>query len=97
MQRMINYKVGWPGWKMAARCGVPLLVRVHVHFDVESQSYWADSPDLDGLTVAGQDLDELHTEAVAAANELLDLAIHNPKARAFTELRIRDEALPHSA
>ncbi|MDD2610866.1 MAG: hypothetical protein PHX60_14495 [Giesbergeria sp.] len=93
----MNYKVGWPGWKIVARCGVPLLVRVQVHFDAESQSYWADSPDLDGLIVAGQDLNELHTEAVAAAGELLSLILHSPRAKAFTELRIRDDALPHTA
>lgn len=84
------YRVGLPGWKWAARLGLPVLVRVRVHRDTESQTYWADSPDLDGLVVSGADLDELHSEAVAAANELLALAVHSNKARATTELRVRD-------
>ncbi len=88
---MIRYQVGWPGWKFAARMRVPLLVRVRVHFDAESKSYWADSPDLDGLVVAGQDLDELRSEVFAAADELLNLAIRSPRVRATTELLILDE------
>ncbi len=84
------YRVGLPGWKWVARLGVPLLVRVRVHRDTETQTYWADSPDLDGLVVSGADLDELQSEAVAAAHELLSMAVHSDKARATTELRIRD-------
>lgn len=68
---MIKYQVGWPCWKFMARIGIPLLVRVQVHFDKESNSYWADSPDLDGLVVAGQNLDELKSEVFMAADELL--------------------------
>lgn len=93
---MTHYKVGWPGWKIAARYGVPLLVRIQVHFDEESHSYWADSLDLDGLVVAGKDLDELHKEAVAAASDLLGLILDSPRARAITELRIRDSAELHA-
>ena len=87
------YRVGFPGWKLAARLGVPLLVRVHVHVDEESKSYWADSPDLDGLIVSGQNLEELRSEVTTAAGELLGLAVHSTKTRAKTELRIRDNAL----
>lgn len=87
------YRVGFPGWKLAARLGVPVLVRVHVHQDVETKSFWADSPDLDGLVVAGQTLDELRSEVNLAAGELLDLAIEGHKTKAQTELRIRDTAL----
>lgn len=87
------YRVGFPGWKIAARIGVPVLVRVQVHYDDESKSFWADSPDLDGLIVSGHDLDELRAEVVSAAGELLSLAVHSPRAKAKTELRIRDDAL----
>lgn len=87
------YRVGFIGWKLAARLGVPLSVRVDVHFDDESKSYWADSPDLDGLVVSGQDLDELHSEVVSAAGELLSLAVQSPRTRATTEMRIRNSAM----
>jgi hypothetical protein len=84
------YRVGLPGWKLAARWGVPLLVRVEVHFDPESKSYWAQSLDLDGLIVSGQNLEELKSEADLAADELLSLALRHTTARTTTELRIRD-------
>ena len=87
------YRVGYPAWKLLARMGVPVLVRVQVHFDAESQSYWADSPDLDGLVVAGSDLNELRAEVNAAAGMLLALQLGSSRARAQTELRIRDNAL----
>lgn len=87
------YRVGFPGWKIAARFGVPVLVRVHVYFDSESQSYWATSPDLDGLAVAGANLDEIRSEVTSAASALLTLAVSGRIARAQTELRIRDTAL----
>ncbi len=87
------YRVGFPGWKIAARFGVPVLVRVHVHFDSDSQSYWATSPDLDGLVVSGSNLDEIHREATSAAASLLTLAVNGHIAHAQTELRIRDTAL----
>ena len=87
------YRVGFPGWKIAARFGVPLLVRVDVHYDPEVKSYWADSPDLDGLVVAGDTLQDLRSEVVLAAGDLLGLAVHSPKTRAKTELRIRDDAI----
>ena len=87
------YRVGFPGWKFAARLGVPVLVRVQVHFDDESKSYWANSPDLDGLVVSGANIEELRSEVTIAAGELLSLAVHSRIARAQTELRIRDDAL----
>lgn len=87
------YRVGFPGWKLAARFGVPVLVRVQVHFDEESKSFWADSKDLDGLIVAGSNLEELRSEVTLAAGELLSLAVHSKRAKAQTELRIRDTAL----
>lgn len=87
------YRVGFPGWKVLARWGVPVLVRVHVYHDKESNSYWAASPDLDGLVVSGTDLDELHSEVKAGARALLGLQVHSSKARAQTEIRFRDTAL----
>jgi len=48
-------------------------VRLTVHFDAESKSFWADSPDMDGLIVSGATPDELLREAHAAASALLEL------------------------
>jgi len=70
--------------------GLPIMVRVHVHHDTETNSYWADSPDLDGLVVSGANLDELRSEVMAASNELLSLALRSKNARATTEMLVRD-------
>lgn len=87
------YRVGFPGWKLAARVGIPVLVRIHAHYDAESKSYWADSPDLDGMVVAGGDLDELQQEAIAATGELLSLAMTSKSPHVQTELRVRGPAI----
>ena len=89
------YRVGNIGWRVAAKWGIPLKLRVDVHFDSESKSFWADSPDLDGLIVSGQTLDELRTEAVSAAANLLDLQLSAP-AKASAELTYT-QALPCAA
>ena len=49
-------------------------IRVNVYFDAKVQRFWADSPDLDGLTVEAATRDELRQEAQWAAETLLDLA-----------------------
>lgn len=84
------YRVGFPGWKLAGRLGMPLRVRVNAHYDKESNSFWADSPDLDGLVVSGATLDELRTEAIGAAESLLELAIDGHHHNAVAELRVKD-------
>ena len=87
------YRVGYPGWKLAAKWGVPVLVRVQVVFDEETKSYWAKSQDLDGLVVSGANLDELRAEVVSAAGLLISLAVRSKNARAKTEMRILDNAV----
>ncbi|MDR2925654.1 MAG: DUF1902 domain-containing protein [Azoarcus sp.] len=69
------YRIGLPGWKLLARMGVPMLVRVTVVRDDEAGSYWATSPDLDGLAVCGSTLDELGAEVTGACDVLLELAL----------------------
>jgi predicted RNase H-like HicB family nuclease len=86
------YRVGFPLWKTVARLGMPVLVRVHVHQDKQTGTFWADSPDLDGLVVSGATLDEIHKEVTSATDALLDLALDSHKAKAQTEIRIRDAA-----
>ena len=79
----MKYRVGFPGWKIASNLGVSVHLRVNIFYDEESHSYWAESPDLDGLVVSGADLDTLKTEALAAARELLELQLRTkPKATA---------------
>ena len=39
------YRVGWPGWKLAARLGAPLYIRVSVIWDNEVRVFAAQSED----------------------------------------------------
>ena len=69
----MKFRVGMPMWRALARAGLPLHLRVAVHYDKDSGSFWADSPDLDGLVVSGQTPEELQKEVLAAASTLLEL------------------------
>jgi len=70
------YRVGFPGWKLAAKLGVPVRLRVNIRHDLEANVYVAESPDLDGLIVEAHTLDEIKDEALAAAGILLELALN---------------------
>jgi len=89
----LMYRVGFPGWKIAAKMGVPLRLRVNVHFDSEAKSYWADSPDLRGLVVTGDTLDELRQEARGAAEVLLEIALKNHAPQTQPDFLFRDAAI----
>jgi len=83
------YPVGWPLWKWVARVGVPLRFDVAVHFDRESKTFWANSPDIDGLVVSGQDLQEVQREAVLAAEVLLELQLRRaPRLHAHPQIGV---------
>ncbi|MCD2164316.1 hypothetical protein [Comamonas koreensis] len=83
-----GYRVGWPLWKTVARTGAPIRFRVLVHFDEESKTLWADSPDIDGLVVSGNNMDELRAAALSSANDLLDLELNTHKIHAQPDLGI---------
>ena len=90
---MIRYRVGLPGWKLAARMGVPVSIRVHIHFDPEVASYWTTSPDLGGLIVTGKSLDELYGEVKLAAPDLIELELGKPAPLARTTFMAVDDHL----
>lgn len=69
--RMVEPKHGRPSMQVATNARP---IRVNVYYSPEAQGYWASSPDLDGLTVAGDTRDEVMQEARWAAETLLDLA-----------------------
>ena len=66
------------------------LVRVRVFYDSEVRSYWANSPDLDGLVVTGATRAEVEEEARAAVETLLELA----GVAGEPELRFEDAPAP---
>jgi predicted RNase H-like HicB family nuclease len=87
------YRIGFPGWKVAARLHWPLKVVVHVHHDKEAAVYFAHSPDLRGLVVEAKTLEALRDEVRAATVELLDAEFNGHRPQASPELRFQDSAL----
>lgn len=65
------YRVGFPGWKLAARLGVTLVLRVEVAQDKEAGVLIATSPDLKGLVVEAKTTQELMQELPNCADMLL--------------------------
>lgn len=87
------YRVGFPGWKIAARLGVALVVRVQVHYDPEVKSYWTTSPDLPGLVVTGNTLDELLQEAKGGIDGLLEFELQGAPVHAAPRMSFSSSAL----
>jgi predicted RNase H-like HicB family nuclease len=51
----------------------PRAIRVNVYYSPEARSYWADSPDLDGLAASGKSRQEVEQEALWAAETLFEI------------------------
>lgn len=77
------YRVGFPGWKVAAHLRVPLTFRVWVHQDVETGTYWAESDDLDGFIATGDTLPEIRKSVEEVAEAMLnsELGVSHPRAK----------------
>ena len=76
------WRLGFPGWRIAARLGFPIKIKVGVFHDTEAGVYFATSEDI-GLAVESESLDGLLKEIHAAIPVLLEVAhsyIHKPKA-----------------
>ena len=87
------YRVGFPGWKLAARLGVPMMVRIDVHYDPEVKSYWTTSPDLAALVVTGASLDELLRQAKHGIDDLMDMELKGRAIQAAPRLSFSPDAL----
>ena len=76
------YRVGFPGWKLAARFRIPLLFRVVVTRDLEAGVFVATSPDVAGLVVESANLESLLPEVYDCAGMLLSEQLkHLPKVK----------------
>ncbi len=72
------YRVGMPFWKVAARLGVPMLVRVQVARDAEAGVFVATSPDLRGLVAEAKTSTELIRAVYDCTDLLLEAALNSP-------------------
>ena len=66
------YRIGFPGWKIAARLGVRLLLRVEVVRDDVAGVFVATSPDLPGLVAEAKTSNELIQCVYDCADMLID-------------------------
>lgn len=67
------WRLGYPGWKIAAALGFPIKVKVEVCRDTEANVYFAVSDDI-GLALEANSLDLLIKDIELALPELLQLA-----------------------
>ena len=73
------YRVGFPGWKIAAALGVTLVFRVDVLLDKDAGVFLATSPDIRGLVAEAATLEALFKEVGHGADMLLSDQLHSPK------------------
>ena len=77
------YRVGFPGWKLAARLRIPLLFKIDVFRDDEAGVFVATSTDVSGLVVEAATLEALLPEVYDCANMLLAEQLkHAPRSKA---------------
>lgn len=72
MGEAICTRMGWPAARLLGRLGVPLVVRVFVEFDADARVFVDTSPDLRGLVVGAETLDELAREVRELISALLE-------------------------
>jgi hypothetical protein len=83
------YKIGYPFWRLAARLGVPLRMRVDVAYDAEAKVFVATSSDLRGLVCEAHTIDELVKQVNFASADLLGLELQSSTNQApITDLRL---------
>ena len=83
------WRLGIPGWRIAAAFGVPIKIKVIVCKDNEAGVYFATSDDI-GLALEAESLDELVKQVHLAIPELLELA-HAPVEKSRTDIRLRSD------
>lgn len=87
---MFTWRLGFPGWRLAARAGVPLTILVTAFHDAEAGVYVATSPQVKGLNVEHETLDGLKAEVEAALLVLLDLDYQPLRERPHMQIQIED-------
>lgn len=84
---MFAYRVGFPGWKIAARIGIPLKVVVSIVFDPRTGYFTALSDDFNpqsGIAAEAKDWDDLVKEVNYEIEEAMDFIFKNRPEDAVT-------------
>jgi hypothetical protein len=74
----LMYRVGFPGWKLAARWNIPLVLVVNVVRDEEAGVYIATSPDLKGLVVESKSQENLMRDVYDCVDMLMETLLRKP-------------------
>lgn len=72
------YRVGFPLWKIAARFGVSLLIKVDVVHDKEAGVFVATSQDLRGLVAEATTIEALFSEVYNCVDMLMEEELKRP-------------------
>lgn len=83
------WRLGYPGWRLAANFGLPIKIKVDVFRDEDAGTYCASSDDI-GLAVEAESLDGLMREIHTALPVLLQIA-HSPIRRPKADIRLHDD------
>jgi Domain of unknown function (DUF1902) len=75
------YRVGFPGWKLAARWNIPLVLVVNVVKDDAAGVYIATSPDLKGLVVESKSQEHLMRDVYDCLDMLMETLLRTPLRR----------------
>lgn len=68
----MRYRVGMPLWKVIAKIGFKLRLRVVAKYDPDAKCYYVAFSDLKGLNTDGESLDSLRANIKECANLLLE-------------------------
>jgi len=80
------WRLGFPGWRIAAICGIGIKIKVDVCRDEDAGVYYATSDDI-GLAVESESLDGLMKEIHATIPALLLIA-HTPIDKPRADIRL---------
>ena len=69
------YPAGVIGWKLAARMGLPIVVKYKIGFDEEAHVHIARSVNLKGIFAEGETLEELFSNIQSATSDILDIEL----------------------
>jgi predicted RNase H-like HicB family nuclease len=70
------YPAGIFGWKVAAKLGMPILVKFYIGYDEEAKVHIGRTAHLKGIFAEGNTLEELFDNIKAAAFDVIDYELH---------------------
>lgn len=78
-EKAMRYKVGFPGWKIAYKMGVPLYYRYTIYFNPELKHFCGFCPDIKGAITESSDLKEVIEAIQDCALEFISVDLNSNK------------------